>query len=81
MRESNKRYVSRSNSAENIRTRLPWGVDSCRLNNYVLETLVKMQKMRKNVKDQDKMSREKSKMLDQSITENTPDKKYLKNGA
>lgn len=47
VRKTNKKYISRENSVENLHVRLPWGVDEPRLNNYVLETLSKMQKLKK----------------------------------
>jgi 3-methyladenine DNA glycosylase AlkC len=37
-------------SSENLQMRLPWGVNEPKLTNYVLETMAKMYKMRKNEK-------------------------------
>ena len=36
VRKKNKKYIPRSDSAENLKTRMPWGVNESRLNNYVL---------------------------------------------
>ena len=90
VRSNNKRYVSRSSSNDNLKNRLPWGVDSSRLTNYVMETLVKMQRLRKQGKEdsinrsthssQDAVKKavKKSKSRTMKMEELTPDRRAYK---
>ena len=46
----NQKSISRQNSIEHLDKRLPWGSNEPRIQNYVLETLAKMSRLRKTQK-------------------------------